>query len=51
MDLLEIIKSRRSIMPHLFNNLTITNEEINLILEAANWLQLTKKQNLGGLRF
>jgi nitroreductase len=37
MDLLEIIKSRRSIMPHLFNNLTITNEEINLILEAANW--------------
>ena len=43
MDLLEIIKSRRSIMPHLFNNLTITNEEINLILEAANWAPTHKK--------
>ena len=43
MDLLEINKSRRSIMPHLFNNLTITNEEINLILEAANWAPTHKK--------
>ena len=43
MNLLEIIKSRRSIMPHLFNNLTITNEEINLILEAANWAPTHKK--------
>ena len=43
MDLLEIIKSRRSIMPHLFNNLNITNEEINLILEAANWAPTHKK--------
>ena len=43
MDLLEIIKSRRSIMPHLYNTQTITDEEINLILEAANWAPTHKK--------
>ena len=41
--LLELIKSRRSIMPNQYNASTIKDEEINLILEAANWAPTHKK--------
>ena len=43
MDLLEIIKSRRSIMPYQYNDHTICDEEINIILESANWAPTHKK--------
>ena len=43
MNLLDLIKSRRSIMPNQYNNLTISDEEISLILEAANWAPTHKK--------
>ena len=41
--LLKLIKSRRSIMPNQYNDLTVSDEEINLILEAANWAPTHKK--------
>ena len=37
MKTLELIKSRRSIMPHQYNHTSIKDDHINLILEAANW--------------
>tara|TARA_Y100000996_G_scaffold409545_1_gene390378 strand:- start:1689 stop:2246 length:558 start_codon:yes stop_codon:yes gene_type:complete len=43
MELLNLIKSRRSIMPAQFNNLSIDDNDINLILEAANWAPTHKK--------
>jgi nitroreductase len=43
MKLLNIIKSRRSIMPSQYNNLSIDDEHIKLILEAANWAPTHKK--------
>ena len=41
--LLKVIKSRRSIMPNQYNDLNVSDEEINLILEAANWAPTHKK--------
>jgi len=43
MNLLNLIKSRRSIMPSQYNNLTVNDEEIDLILEAANWAPTHKR--------
>ena len=43
LNTLELIKSRRSIMPHQFSNLSIEDDHINLILEAANWAPTHKK--------
>tara|TARA_B100000767_G_scaffold121000_1_gene115380 strand:+ start:542 stop:1099 length:558 start_codon:yes stop_codon:yes gene_type:complete len=43
MKLLDTIKSRRSVMPSQFNDLPINDEQINLILEAANWAPTHKK--------
>lgn len=36
-ELYEIIKKRRSIMPTRYSDVKITAEELNLILESANW--------------
>ena len=36
-DLLQIIKSRRSVMPTQYSEKEITSDELNLILESANW--------------
>ena len=41
--LLKVIKSRRSVMPNQYNDLNVSDEEINLILEAANWAPTHKK--------
>ena len=43
MKILDIIKSRRSIMPGQYNNLLIDDHHIKLILEAANWAPTHKK--------
>ncbi len=43
MNLLNIIRTRRSIMPIQYNNLPIKDEHINLILEAANWAPTHRK--------
>ena len=43
MKILNIIKSRRSIMPGQYNNLLIDDQHIKLILEAANWAPTHKK--------
>ena len=40
---LNLIKSRRSIMPKDLNGEEVTQEELNLILEAANWAPTHKK--------
>ena len=45
-NLLKLIKSRRSIMPYQYNDLTVSDEEINLILEAANWAPTHKKTRI-----
>ena len=44
LNTIELIKSRRSIMPLQYNNIPIEDEDINLILEAAN-LAPTHKKN------
>ena len=51
MEILKVIKSRRSVMPHLFNDYPIEEEELNKVLESANWAPTHKKLNLGDLRF
>ena len=43
LNTIELIKSRRSIMPLQYNNIPIEDEDINLILEAANWAPTHKK--------
>ena len=43
MKTLNLIKSRRSIMPNQYNNSPIEDDDINLILEAANWAPTHKK--------
>lgn len=43
MDLLNIIQNRRSIMPIQYNTLPVKDEQINLILEAANWAPTHRK--------
>ena len=43
MKTLDLIKSRRSIMPNQYNDSVIENNDINLILEAANWAPTHKK--------
>ena len=43
MKILDLIKSRRSIMPGQYNNSLIDDKDINLILEAANWAPTHKK--------
>ena len=43
MKILDLIKSRRSVMPHQYNNSLIDDNDINLILEAANWAPTHKK--------
>lgn len=41
--LFQIIKSRRSVMPVQYSEEGISNEELNLILESANWAPNHKK--------
>lgn len=41
--ILDLIKSRRSIMPNQYNKSIIEDSDINLILEAANWAPTHKK--------
>lgn len=36
-DLFEIIKSRRAVTPPMYSQENISQEELNLILESANW--------------
>ncbi|MDG1763375.1 MAG: nitroreductase [Flavobacteriaceae bacterium] len=43
MKLLDLIKSRRSIMPSQYNDMPIDDEQIKLIIEAANWAPTHKK--------
>ncbi|MET6989747.1 nitroreductase family protein [Sediminicola arcticus] len=43
MDLKEIIKNRRSVMPVQYNTKPISKEQINQLLEAANWAPTHKK--------
>ena len=43
MKTLNLIKSRRSVMPQQYNNSPIEEDDINLILEAANWAPTHKK--------
>ncbi len=38
-------------MPHQFNNLSIEDDHINLILEAANWAPTHKKLSLGDIKY
>jgi nitroreductase len=41
--LLELIKSRRSIMPPQYDGEEITEQELNMILESANWAPTHKR--------
>ena len=43
MKILDLIKSRRSIMPNQYNRSHIEDRDINLILDAANWAPSHKK--------
>jgi len=43
MKILDLIMSRRSIMPNQFNNFLIDDKDIKQILEAANWAPTHKK--------
>ena len=43
MKLLDTIRSRRSIMPSQYNDTPLNDEQINLILEAANWAPTHRK--------
>ena len=43
MNLLNLIKSRRSVTPRFYNNLEISDDELYLILDAANWAPTHKK--------
>ena len=43
MDIHEIIRNRRSVMPVQYNAKPITKEQINQLLEAANWAPTHKK--------
>ena len=40
---LDIIKSRRTITPKNFTGESLSNDELDLILEAANWAPTHKK--------
>ena len=40
---LEVIKSRRTITPKNLNGKSLSNDELDLILEAANWAPTHKK--------
>ena len=43
MKLLNTIKSRRSIMPSQYNDIPVDDDQIKLILEAANWAPTHRK--------
>tara|TARA_B100001113_G_scaffold50722_1_gene36892 strand:+ start:1206 stop:1763 length:558 start_codon:yes stop_codon:yes gene_type:complete len=43
MNILNLIKSRRSVTPKLYNDIEISDDELRLILEAANWAPTHKK--------
>ena len=43
MEILDIIKSRRSISPEFFNSKKIEQNKLNLILESSNWAPTHKK--------
>tara|TARA_B100000963_G_scaffold240181_1_gene210080 strand:- start:3753 stop:4310 length:558 start_codon:yes stop_codon:yes gene_type:complete len=43
MNLLNLIKSRRSVTPRFYNNLEISDNELYSVLEAANWAPTHKK--------
>lgn len=43
MDIIEIIRNRRSVMPVQYNTMPITKQQINVLLEAANWAPTHKK--------
>ena len=42
-ELLQIIKKRRSIFPNEYNDEVISNKELDLVLEAANWAPTHRK--------
>ena len=42
-ELLELLKSRRSVFPPQYNQEEITKDELNQIFEAANWAPSHKK--------
>lgn len=42
-ELLNIIKTRRSVMPAQYSNAEISETELGLILEAANWAPTHKR--------
>jgi len=46
-ELLNIIKNRRSVMPTQYSNAEISENELNLILEAANWAPTHKRTEPG----
>lgn len=41
--LFELIKNRRSVQPNMYSEEPISDEELNLILESANWAPTHKK--------
>mgnify|MGYP001164003123 CR=1 FL=1 len=43
MEILRVIKSRRSVMPQQFNEKVIEKEQLDKILDAANWAPTHKK--------
>ncbi|MEJ1221705.1 nitroreductase family protein [Sediminicola sp. 1XM1-17] len=43
MDILKIIRNRRSVMPVQYNSKSVTKEQINTLLESANWAPTHKK--------
>lgn len=51
MRLFETIEARRSIFPKQYNDRPIKNEDIKLILKAANFAPTQKKLNHGDLKF
>ena len=43
MDVFDIIKNRRSVMPYQYNDVPIKEDDLFKILEAANWAPTHKK--------
>jgi len=50
MDIFELIQQRRTVSPNQYSKQPITEEELQKILESANWAPTHKIPNLGGLR-
>lgn len=46
-ELLEIIRSRRAVTPPIYNDEEITKEELDMVLESANWAPTHKKTEPG----